>query len=218
MTTVLMVEPADDQRDLTIGSGGAVPPAWLVAAVVVVGLACVLTWRVGRRIIGEGPARLAGLLFWIEPVAYLVYSTKSRGWYWVGLCLALGVVLVGLRLLDRPRWQEMAWLGLLVGLAWWTSPALLLLIGPAGAYLLVRRPALLRLLWAAVPPFLVGAAPWIRYNLVNDFASLVQPGAPEASTYLERLAGFFTTGLPLALGARSPYVQAWIGGAAGPSL
>jgi 4-amino-4-deoxy-L-arabinose transferase-like glycosyltransferase len=206
---------------LTAGVFALVGPsvfALKAVQVALAGLACVLTWRVGRRIIGEGPARLAGLLFWIAPVAYLVYSTKSRGWYWVGLCLALGVVLVGLRLLDRPRWQEMAWLGLLVGLAWWTSPALLLLIGPAGAYLLVRRPALLRLLWAAVPPFLVGAAPWIRYNLVNDFASLVQPGAPEASTYLERLAGFFTTGLPLALGARSPYVQTWIGGAAGLSL
>ncbi|CAN5728211.1 hypothetical protein BH24ACT2_BH24ACT2_09550 [soil metagenome] len=83
MSTVLMVEPADDQRDLTIRSGGAVPPAWLVAAAVVVGLACVLTWRAGRRIIG----------------------------------------------------------------------------------FVVRRPALLRLLWAAVPPFLVGASPWIRYKV-----------------------------------------------------
>ncbi len=80
MTTVLMVEPADDQRDLTIRSGGAVPPAWLAAAVVVVGPACVL---IGRRIIG----------------------------------------------------------------------------------FVVRRPALLRLLWAAVPPFLVGASPWIRYKV-----------------------------------------------------
>lgn len=116
------------------------------------GVACVLTWRVGRRVVGEGPARVAALLFWIAPAAYLLFSTKSRGWHWLGLCLALGIVLVCLRLVSRPRWLEMAVLGLLVGLAFWTSPALAFVVVPAVVYAVVRRPGLLRQAWVAAPP------------------------------------------------------------------
>lgn len=206
---------------LTAGVFALVGPSVLALKLVQVGLAavaCVLTWRVGRHIVGEGPARVAGLLLWIAPAAYLVYSTKSRGWYWVGLCLVLGLVLVGRRLVDRPDWRGMAWFGLLLGLAWWTSPALLFLAGPTAVYVVVRRPALVRLAWAGTPTFLVGAAPWIRYNLLNDLASLEQSPPPAVSSYGERLAGFFTDGLPKALGLQVPYEGGWLAGPVGVAV
>ncbi len=179
------------------------------------GVACVLTWRVGRRVVGEGPARVAALLFWIAPAAYLLFSTKSRGWHWLGLCLALGIVLVCLRLVSRPRWLEMAVLGLLVGLAFWTSPALAFVVVPAVVYAVVRRPGLLRQAWVAVPPFLLGAAPWIRYNLLYGFVSLEQLPPGVQTTYVGRLTGFFVDGLPMALGLKVPYSGAWVAGLVG---
>lgn len=178
-------------------------------------LSCVLTWRVGRRTVGDAPARVAALLAWIAPAAYLVFSTKSRGWHWLGLCLALTIVLVCLRLIERPRWQVAAVLGLLLGLAFWTSPALGFVVVPAVAYTVVRRPGVLRLAWAAIPTFLVGASPWIRLNLITDFASLRQLPALEESSYLSRLSGFFVDGLPMALGLKVPYSEQWVGGPVG---
>lgn len=179
------------------------------------GVACVLTWRVGRRIVGEGPARVAALLFWIAPAAYLLFSTKSRGWHWLGLGLALGIILACLRLIDWPRWQEGAVLGLLLGLAFWTSPALAFVVIPAVVYALARRPGIVQLTGAIVPAFVIGAAPWIRYNLLHEFVSLEQLPAGSETTYLSRLSGFFVDGLPMALGLKVPYSGAWFGGPIG---
>ena len=200
---------------LTAGVFALVGPSVAALKLVQVALAagaCLLTWRVGRRVVSEASARTAALLFWIAPAAYVLFSTKSRGWHWLGLCLALGIVLTCLKLVDRPRWQEASMLGLLLGLAFWTSPALGFLVLPAVAYAVARRPRLLALAWTALPAFLIGAAPWIRYNLSNGFVSLEQLPVPVQTTYLGRLAGFFTEALPMALGLKVPYSHAWIAG------
>ncbi|CAN5762622.1 hypothetical protein BH23ACT1_BH23ACT1_09930 [soil metagenome] len=197
---------------------GASVLALKAVQVVLAGAACVLTWRVGRRIVGEGAARTAALLFWVAPAAYLLFSTKSRGWHWLGVCLTLGIVLMVLRLIERPRVGGAAVLGLLLGLSFWTSPALGFVALPAVVYGVARNPRVMRVGWAVVPAFLVGAAPWIRFNLVNDFASLEQPPQPVDSTYLSRLAGFFTDGLPMALGLKVPYSGEWLGGPVGVAV
>lgn len=203
---------------LTAALFALIGPSVLALKLLQVGLmagACVLTWRVGRSIIGEGQARVAALLLWVGPVFSLLYSTKSRGWYWLGLCLALTVMLLGLRLIREVSGSGVAALGFVGGLAWWTSPMVMFVAGPAVAYLVLRQPRVLRRAGVGALGFLLGSAAWIWHNLLNDFPSLQQAPAPAPSSYLGRLTGFFIEGLPKALGLRFPYEGSWLGGPAG---
>lgn len=185
-----------------------------LVSVPLVGVACLLTWRAGRHIVGEGSARTAALILWVTPAAYLILSTKARAFYWLGLCLGLGVVLLCLRLIKQPSWKDAGVLGLLLGLAWWETPLIGFLVVPMVVYTVARKPHLLRLSWLVLPAFLVGAAPWVWSNLAHEFISLKQyPG--EGTTYLPRLAGFFARGLPTVLGLRVPNTGVWLGGPAG---
>ncbi|HEU5001799.1 MAG TPA: hypothetical protein VFW71_03345 [Actinomycetota bacterium] len=189
------------------------------------GLAAVLTWRIGRRLVGPAAGRYAGALFWAWPPAFVWWSTKA-GVYWAALCCTLAAVLLLCRLADRVREEaplddtretlEFAALGLATGLAWWANPQSLYLLLPAYIWFapaLGRRAGYLPLLGTTA---CVGAAPWIGFNLVHHWASLRFPHQPRvAGTYGRRLGAFFTTALPMALGWRVPYTKAWVLGPVG---
>ncbi|MGH2718907.1 MAG: hypothetical protein ACRDJU_10040, partial [Actinomycetota bacterium] len=78
---------------------------------------------------------------------------------------------------------------------------------------LVRR-------WAYLPATaagaLVGAAPWLRYNLLHHWASLhFAPQPVSAGGYWGRLEGFFRLALPQALSLRGTYTGTWVLATAG---
>jgi 4-amino-4-deoxy-L-arabinose transferase-like glycosyltransferase len=181
--------------------------------IVLFALAAVLVWRVGRRTVGEPAARLAAVLFWIWP-AYLVWkSTRAHGFYGAVTALSLAVLLLALRLRERDSWLDAALLGLALGLGWWASPQVVLLAVPALAWLLWRRPSVLRTSWPALPAFLAGAAPWLAWNLAHGFDSLEPPFEPGEDSYPEHLRVFFAATWPAALGLRVPFTFDWLVGA-----
>jgi hypothetical protein len=62
----------------------------------------------------------------------------------------------------------------------------------------------------AVPTALLGAAPWLLWNVRRHFDSFHVPPQPASAPYLTRLGRFWTEGLPMALGLRVPYGSAWV--------
>jgi len=193
--------------------------AALRAAPVALGLAgVVLTWRLGRRLVGETAGGVAAALTAVWPLGNLYWSTRARGFYGVALVLVLAVALLAARLrepgaCERGRADRRDWLllGLLAGAAWWTSPLCMLVLFPTGLWLLAARrpgPADAARTGAAA---LVGAAPWLAANTTSGWASLATAaqGQPH-NAYLDHLNVFLVRGFPLLLGLQVPLQSGWV--------
>jgi 4-amino-4-deoxy-L-arabinose transferase-like glycosyltransferase len=173
--------------------------------------AAVLTWRIGRRLIDERAGVLAGLILWIWPGNYVWWSTKSRGYYGVVLVTGLVIVLCSLRLIEHHRSvRDWVILGLCFGIGWWSIPQIMYLAAPAFLWLIVRNRR--ALLWApvALPSALLGAAPWLWWNLHNRWDSIrVRPNYL-GETHLESFLRFWREAVPMALGLRVPFSLRWL--------
>ena len=174
-------------------------------------VACVLLWRVGRRTLGEPRARLAAALFWMWPVYVVWKSTRAHGFYGAGLVFGLWSMLAALRLDERVTRAELVSLGLALGLGWWATPQIAILGLPAVAWLVWRRPALLRRAPLAAVAFALGSLPWWLYNLRHGWPSL--HAAPDPTTPLDHLHNLAVSTLPAGLGLRVPFTLRWLGGA-----
>lgn len=182
--------------------------------------ACVLAWRVGARLIDEPTGLVAGLLLWVWPATYLWWSTKSRGFYGSVLVFGLVMALTALRAVDDPR-RRLDWFvfGLAFGLGWWGSTQIVFLAVPVGLWVLLRNWRALRWSWLAVPGAVIGAAPWLLWNLRHPLESFHTPPQPVTASVIETFRLFWRTGLPVALGLRVPYTLRWIvGSQRGPWL
>jgi 4-amino-4-deoxy-L-arabinose transferase-like glycosyltransferase len=176
-------------------------------------IATVVVWRLARRVLGEPRATYAALLFWVAP-AFLVWSsTKAYLYGGAQVCVLLSLLLV-LKVYERPTASNWAALGFVLGLSWWLTSKIALVALPALIWLATRHARAWRQAWAAVLPFLVGASPWLAWNLRHHWLSLHAryPGAQES--YLHRLAGVFRYAVPMWLGVRVPYSLDWLVGAA----
>ena len=172
-----------------------------------------LVWLVGRRTVGEPGARVAAALFWVWPPFLVWWSTKARALYASGLVIGLAALLLALRLRERDSKRDAALLGLVVGLGVWATLQSMLLVLPALAWLAWRRPAAYRLVPYALPGLVVGAAPWLAWNVRHGWNAVVPRSTGGAeSTYLERLGDLFGIVLPTWLGLREPYSLEWVPG------
>jgi hypothetical protein len=180
-------------------------------------VAALLTWRVGLRVATARTAVVAGLLVWVWPGAYVWWSTKERGFYWACLCLSIAVVLLALQIGQEPRGTgrtalaRWALLGLCAGLGFWESPQVLFVVVPAAVWLLAfhrRRcwPGVL----AAVPTALLGALPWLYWNVLHHWKGLHGEPVLVKGGYASHLRVFGRAGLPTVLGLRVAYTQAWL--------
>lgn len=198
------------------GIAGSSTLAIRVVSVSLSAAAAVLVWRVGRRVGSPVQAAAAGLAFWSWPLASVFWSIKSRGFYWATIVGGLAFVLAVLRLAERPdRTGDAMIAGLAAGVGWWSSPQITVFVVPAVAWALVRaRPAIRPLLTRGLPCAVVGAGPWLAFNVRHAFVSLdppeVRPGA--AGSYLDHLETFASRGLPMALGLRLPFTEDWVPG------
>jgi hypothetical protein len=206
--------------------GGTLEPALAAAVFAVVGssvlalklttlgvfvAAAIITWRVGLRTVGPTAAVVGVALFWVFPPYLVWWTTKARGYYAVGVLLGLVVLLLALRLRERSSRLDAAALGLALGLGWWTTPGVALIAVPVVAWLLVRRPAALRLLPFVLPGLVLGASPWIVWNARNEWVSLdLSPVAAEESSFGERLGHLFVDVVPTWLGLRVPFSLEWL--------
>ena len=161
----------------------------------------------GRRTI----RRLGAGAFWVWS-AYVVWkSTRAHGFYGAGLVLGLSVVLLTLRLEDRPNRRELLLLGLALGLGWWATPQVFVIALPSVAWLLWRRRELLRSAWLVLGAALVGSLAWFVSNVRHDWYSLNTP--PRGGSLADSIHNLLAATLPTALGARVPFTLEWVGGA-----
>lgn len=193
---------------------GASAVAWKSVMILLYGVTCLLTWRIGLRTVGPRAAVLAASLLWLAPAPLVLMSTKARLYYGACLVLTSACVLLCLRLVERRSRRDMAILGLVVGLGIWTAPFVLYVFLPALAWMAFKSPRRLMDAPLAIPGLLVGASPWLAYNLGHGWASLDQEAQGIGTTYRERLEGFFTGLLPRLLGLRT-YSGDWQLGGAG---
>ena len=205
---------------LVFAATGAGTLALKLVSLAIYALAAFLLWLVGRRTVGEPAARLSVVLFAIWPPFLVWWSTKARAFYGSGLVVGLAAVLLALRLCERESRRDAVLLGAVLGFGVWVTLQSFLLALPALAWLAWRRPRAYRLAVYALPGFVVGAGPWLAWNVRYGWNALL-PGsvAGAETTYQERLVDFFTLVLPMWLGLRAPYSHDWlIAPAVGASL
>ncbi len=173
-------------------------------------VAVYLVWRVGRRTVGEPAATAAAVLFWVWPSYAIWKSIRAHGFYASGLVLCLLVLLLALRLAERPSRRDAILLGFVLGLAGWQTFQILPVAVAALAWLAWQRRELVRELPYALAAALVGFLPWILSNAANSWWTFDFP--PGGGTYLSRFRGSVNGTLPMAFGVRVPFDQGWIGG------
>ncbi|HVM39473.1 MAG TPA: glycosyltransferase family 39 protein [Acidimicrobiia bacterium] len=182
--------------------------------------AAVLVWRIGRRVVGEPGASIAGALAWAAPAGLVWMSVKERGFYGATLAFGLAAMLFALRFADERHPRDAVLLGFFAGSAVWASPQSIYLLLPAAVWVTVV--AVRRFGWGdslrsgavVAVSAVVGALPWIVANVRRDWASLDAPTQPP-STYFERLDLFWTRGFAVVLGFRHPFTSEWFGGTTG---
>ena len=172
-------------------------------------VAAILVWRVGRRTVGEPAATAAAVLFAIWP-PYLVWkSTRAHGFYGSTLVLSLLVLLLTLRLGERPSRRDAAALGLCLGLGWWAGPATAVVALPALLWLATSLRGQAVRLWPALPAAVVGTLPWLVWNGSHEFASL-HAAFGSGGSYVDHLRTFFWATFPTMLGLRTPFTLGWV--------
>ena len=173
-------------------------------------IGALLVWRIGRRTIGEPGATVAGLLVWLWPAYFVWRSTREYGYYGVLLVCGLTVVLLALRLRERPSLLDATGFGIALGVGWWCSPQIVLVALPVLAWMAWRCRRVVRYLPALVVGAAVGASPWIVANVRSGWASLTfTPGYTAIEPFRSRLQGIFEDGLPEVVGLRVPMTQQW---------
>ena len=192
---------------------GSSVAALKVVPAVLIGLACLVTWRIGRLTVGEPAARIGAALMWVWPPFLVFWSTKARSAYGSGSCSRAVVLWMALRLRERPTRFDAAVARLRARLrhlvdasrpcSWRSRPS-------RGC--VWRSPSVLRLSHYAIAGGLVGGAPWLAWNLTHGLKGVlpVTSVAGEESTYFSRFADLFTIVLPEWLGLRLPYSKDWL--------
>lgn len=191
--------------------------SWLALRVVPVALtavAALVVWRVGRRLFGSPAGLVAAALVWLWPPYALDWTTHQFGFYAGGTLYAALLLLLALRIAEQPTLARVSVFGLVFGLALWEDIQLVPVALPILAWVLWRRPAAVRHAWLALPAAVVGASPWLLWNVHHGFASF-QTHIVAQSSYEHRLRVFFSPLLPMLLGLRTPFSQeALLSGAA----
>jgi len=204
---------------------GQSPVVIKLAPGVMAAVAAVLVWRIARHLVASRSlALLAGALVWVAPASAVANSTLELGFRGVTLAAALGCLLAALRVLDGSmRWHDFVALGLLAGVAWWSSPESIYILLPAALILVgaavqglpqAVRCWVLRL-GATVVSAAVGALPWLWANVNSGFASL-RPAAFGGTSsvsnpgYVGRLVLFVRFTVPMQLDLRIPWWGRWV--------
>ena len=178
--------------------------SWLVLRLIPIGLyalATLVVWRVGRRTIGEPGAKAAAALLWLWPPFAILHTTHQYGFYASDIFYCAVLLLLSLRIVERPDRIRVGVFGLVLGLAFWQTSQIVPIAAGVIPWTIWRQRRCLRHLWVALPLAALGALPWILYNLRHDWASLDLVGG-QGATYARRLRLFVSPIMPELLGLR----------------
>jgi 4-amino-4-deoxy-L-arabinose transferase-like glycosyltransferase len=187
----------------------------------------VLVWRLAIRVVDRRVALAAGLVAWVFPGTALWFGLREQLFYPLTVVLGLAMILVAYRIPVALRAREFAGLGLLAGLAFWTSPFCVWFVGPAAVVAVVgiRRRAAVEPAWmrrvvvgglAAALGAVVGALPWLVDNGRSGWASLhAGDGFAATGSYPDRVRYALSDGLPGVLGLRQVFTRSWVLGPIG---
>jgi hypothetical protein len=133
-----------------------------------------------REVFGSRVAELSLLFLALPSPAYLAWTYMPNSYpETVFLCAATLWLSARMGVRGFDRWSALG-LGLSAGLGWWNSPLTLAATIPAVLWLLTVRPESRRVSFWRLPAagFLVGALPWIAYNVRYRFPSIFQVVRP----------------------------------------
>jgi hypothetical protein len=176
-----------------------------------------VAWAMARSCYGERAGVLAGVYLALGPSFFFYKGLTSDGAY-ASLLLVCGLALWLLLAIERrlvtgsPATLHLAFLGWLLGLAWWilSVSAFLAAVGAVAVVAGATRAWLApRGLAALVAGFLIGDLPWWWRNLETGWASLKGPelaAAPMGGLTM-RLASLFHDGWSILLGGSSVSTQ-----------
>ena len=190
---------------LTAPLFSAFDSSWLLlrlVSIVLGAVAALLVWRVGLRTLGEPAATAAGLVFWLWPPFTLVALTHSQGFYASNVVYCALLLLLALRVVERPERGRIAVLGLVLGLAFWQTAQIVPVAAGVIAWTIWKAPRALRELPVALAAALAGALPWLLWNLDHGWESLAQPDYGDKLQSLRLLA---SPTLPMMVGLRAPF-------------
>jgi hypothetical protein len=176
-----------------------------------------LLWMVVDRLSGRTAAVVAATVLWLWPLYFVLWSTSEYLYYEPVLVLGLVALWLALRTWDHPERRVVGpvLVGLAGGLAWWVSPDIAVFVLPVGVALLRLRAGRLIRLVAVVVGALLGAAPWLWFNLRHHFASLQSGPLNQHAAYVTRLRILLDQGGAVALGLERSN-ETWVGGWAHP--
>lgn len=173
-----------------------VPPVYLLA----------------RHIAGPRAAAFASLFIAIPPTPLVIWSSKARGGFIEVLVIgALALLVVTRWLMSQQRSKSMLFIaGVVLGLGWWINNQTIYFILPIGLVCLLASiregrgvgDTTLRALVGGAG-FLLGGLPFWWYNVQHSFVSFRMFRPAEGGALLEQVLAFFTTALPILLGAKA---------------
>lgn len=169
-----------------------------------------LVWRIAKRLLGERGGVVAAAIYWVWP-GYVVWKAmKAHGFYGSGIAFSLLAILFAFRLFEKVTVRDSFILGVAAGVAWWTSPQVILILVPLAVWLLLRRPAVLKQIHVVIGGFALGTFPWLVHNVTNNWRSITETLATPHGDYSDHLTGAIRNGIPAILGLRAPWTQQWV--------
>jgi hypothetical protein len=170
-------------------------------------LSMFLTWRIGLRLLGRSRALAAVVLMWIWPGFVLFELEHETSFYAMDLVYCTLLILLALRIVERPDALRVGLFGLVAGLAFWETSQIVPIAVPIVIWTIWKQPRCLRWLPLAIALFVVGALPWLVWNIGHDWGSLHLKSGPHVS-YGERLRLYVSPVLPMLIGLRISGSQA----------
>jgi hypothetical protein len=180
--------------------------SWLglrIVPIVLSGVAALLVWRVGRRLLGEPAGTVAGLVFWIWPGFNIFILTHQQGFYASNVVYCALLLLLALRVAERPDAMRVGAFALVLGLAFWQTAQIVPVAAGVVLWTIWKAPGALRRLHVAVPLAILGALPWVVWNVGHDWESVLQPEAEEGDA-LRSIRLLASPVLPMITGLRAP--------------
>src|SRR5439155_1395515 len=125
-------------------------------------------WALALAVVG-----VAGIVvrFWIWP-PYNIVNASRPGFYASDVFYCALLMLLALRVVERPDRTRVGLFGLVLGLAYWETSQIVPIALPLIAWTIWKQPRALRYVWLAAPLAVLGALPWLLWNVRHDFGSL----------------------------------------------